>query len=447
MKFVRSNKAATGNNLSTRLGDLLVAANLIKEDILAESLQIAERSKTKIGQTLVGLGQIDENKLQAALEIQSLIRSHAINTQFGLRALSLACSTRIPVKEALSQLGWTAPIESTAPENELAILMIKSGVVAATVLETVQKQSIQSNTPLGQCLVLSRTITQTTLCAVLSAQVLIKEQKIRQEQAIEAIQSSLKRHQTLERSLFELGIRNITESGVRIGDLLCAAGLLTDGDKLSALEMSLASKRRIGEVLLELDMISSNTLENALKLQKIVASGYISLQQAANFLKRFQAQQLSAEAVTFAIEGKGKEASRLEQVVDLLIKMNVLSKESVEDAQKSAEKEKKTLGEALLSQCKIDQRYVESAWEAQKLIDDKIITHEQAAQLVLKIYELNLSFEQALQQTLKQSEQSLQNLRLRNTASHTQPHQNPLATSSAKASWLQNLLSKIKKTS
>ena len=404
MKFVRSGKTETSSNASTRLGELLVAAHVIREQVLSESLVLAERSKTKIGQTLVGLGQIDESKLQAALEIQSLIRNHSVSTEFGLRTLSLACTTKISVKEALAQLGWKAPIKSAASESGFAWFMIQAGVVSSSVLEQVQKQSAETKRPLGQCLVLSRTIPRANLSAVLSAQVLLKEGKISQDQAIDAVKTSLKKHQTLERSLFELGLRNIGETEIRIGDLLSTAGLLTDGDRLNALEVALTSEKKMGEILIELNMISKNTLENALKLQNLIRSGYISVQQAANFLKRFQAQALSEEAVTFAIEGKGKNASRLEQVLDLLINTKVLSVPIVEEAKKKSENEKKSIGEILLSQCKIDQHYLDAAWEAQRLIDDKIITNEQAAILLLKISASNLNFEEALDLTLKESD-------------------------------------------
>src|SRR5258708_4363962 len=117
------NQASSGtgrvSGMSTRvprIGELLVAANIVKPEILNESLRIAKISNTRIGRTLISVGQLDEHKLQAALDIQSLIRNHIVNTQFGISALGVACSSRISADAALEKLGWRTQDEPDSHE-------------------------------------------------------------------------------------------------------------------------------------------------------------------------------------------------------------------------------------------------------------------------------------------------------------------------------------------
>ena len=107
---VGNTMAVTG--ISTRvprIGELLIAAKIIKPDVLNESLQIARTSKTLIGRTLVRLGQLYEHKLQSALEIQTLIRKRILGSQLGIKALTIACSRNISVDEALDNLDGPYP--------------------------------------------------------------------------------------------------------------------------------------------------------------------------------------------------------------------------------------------------------------------------------------------------------------------------------------------------
>ncbi len=73
-----------------RIGELLVAANVIKPEVMLESLQVAKKSKTPLGRVLMSIGELTERDVETAIEIQSLIREGVISTEFGIRALNVA---------------------------------------------------------------------------------------------------------------------------------------------------------------------------------------------------------------------------------------------------------------------------------------------------------------------------------------------------------------------
>ncbi|MFN8552140.1 MAG: hypothetical protein U0103_11670 [Candidatus Obscuribacterales bacterium] len=58
-----------------RIGELLVAANVIKPEVLLEALQVAKKSATPLGRVLMGIGEVDRTRFtNPAIEIQSLLR-------------------------------------------------------------------------------------------------------------------------------------------------------------------------------------------------------------------------------------------------------------------------------------------------------------------------------------------------------------------------------------
>src|SRR5580700_6000765 len=101
-----------------RIGELLVAANVIKPEVLLEALQIAKKSGTPLGRVLMSIGELTERDLQTAIEIQSLLREGVISAEFGIRALNVAIKGCLPIEEAFNRLGWKAPQRESMPSGE-----------------------------------------------------------------------------------------------------------------------------------------------------------------------------------------------------------------------------------------------------------------------------------------------------------------------------------------
>src|SRR5262245_11016740 len=118
-----------------RIGELLVAANAIKPDVLLEALQVAKKSSTPLGRVLMSIGELTERDLQTAIEVQSLIRQGIISPDFGVRALNLAVKSCITVDAAFQKLGWSPPEKHGVPATELGELLMEAGIVSPKVME------------------------------------------------------------------------------------------------------------------------------------------------------------------------------------------------------------------------------------------------------------------------------------------------------------------------
>ncbi len=411
----QTGSAANSGRSSSRLpriGELLVAAKIIKPEVLNESLQIAKTSKTLIGRTLVTLGQLDEKKLQSALELQTLIRKGAVSSQFGIKALILAASSESSIEEALFKLGWQPKhkksdevtedgTEGESDENQLATLMLDSGLVNKQVMANMEQQSKENNLPLGRCLVVNRHLTQHRLQAVLSAQSLVRDSQITKDQAVAAIQTSLKKRQPIEHSLMEFSLRTLRESDIRLGDLLTMAGCLNEVAKLTALEIALTDDTSLSTVLVETGVTPADVIEKASILQRHVFSGLISLNQAGDMLKRSQVEKKPIEQLIAESQSKGPTVNQVEQLVTLFLASGFLTADDIAQANQTAEKEGLRFGEVILSRHPIIQTHIEAAWQAQRMIDDRTIKLEGAWMALQKLLDPTKDFDKLAKEALQ----------------------------------------------
>ncbi len=377
----------TGSGKAPRVGELLVAAGIITNEMLNESLQIAKSSRSMIGRTLVTLGRLDEHKLQTTLDVQNLIRKGTINTHIGIKALGIACHSRSTIDEALNRLGWepSSQNETEVHQNELAKLFIDTGWVNKETLEIAQNQSHQNNLPLGRCLVVNRYITQHKLEAVLCAQSLIKDKHITTQQALAALKTSSTKRQTFEQSLIEFGVRPLSESDRCVGNILTLAGVITEVGKLTALEKSLTEDRSIGDVLIDLEMITPDILDKTMTLQTQILAGHISLRQAGEVLSQSLTTEQNLQTLLANILSKGQSVNQVEQILELLVESGLLTREVIDTAKSAVQQSGRYLGKEILAQQEISQAHLDAAWQAQRMIDDRMISFDYACNALRKM--------------------------------------------------------------
>jgi len=381
-----------------RIGELLVAANVIKPEVLLEALQVAKKSATPLGRVLMSIGELTERDLQTAIEIQSLLREGVISAEFGVRALNVAVKGCLSLEEAFNRLGWKAPQRETMPGNELGELLLDAGIVDRSVLEDAMRQSQENNLPLGRCLVLSRAVSSTLLASALTAQVLLRDGKITREQAINGLKGSQKKHQSIEVSLQEVGVYKSTQTNIRVGDLLTQAGLVTEGDKISAIETGLVRAQPVGQVLVQAGMITSSTLNEALKVQELVSTGNLSGQQAVDILKTATTRGISVEQVLSERSTKEDEITRANSVIDILRHAGLLTPEDMAKAEAIGPQLNATLGEVLLTMGMLDKRMLQAAVQAQSFVDDGILKKDQVAACLRYCAKTGVDFPDALRE-------------------------------------------------
>lgn len=381
-----------------RIGELLVAANVIKPEVLLEALQVAKKSATPLGRVLMGIGELTERDLQTAIEIQSLLREGVISAEFGIRALNVAIKGCIPLEEAFTRLGWKAPQRESMPGSELGELLLEAGAVTRENLEEAMTQSQENNLPLGRCLVLARALPSTLLASALTAQVLLRDGKITKEQAVSGMRAAARKHQTIEVSLQEVGAYKPSQANIRVGDLLMSAGLVTEGDKISAIEMGLVQQQPVGQILVQNGMISETMLNESLKLQDMVAKGNLTGVQAADILRAANARNCPIETILSERSSKEDEIARANSVIEILQQAGCLTPQEMAKAEGVSRQLNVSLGEVMLSTGVIDKKLLQAAVQAQGFVDDDILTNSHAVAVLHYCQKTGVDFPSALKE-------------------------------------------------
>ena len=381
-----------------RIGELLVAANVIRQEVLLEALKVSKNSQTPLGRVLMSIGELSERDLDAAITVQQLIRQGAISNEFGIKAINVCVKAKIPLDEAFHRLGWTPP-EVIGEQNagELGELLVAAGLLERSILEQAIWQSKENNLPLGRCLVLNRALTSNLLQSALTAQVLIRDGKITLDQAVLSLKNVSKKQQSLEQSLFDTGaFRPVGKENIKFGDLLTQAGIVTEGDKISAIEIGLAENQKIGEVLVQSGMIPANVVDESLRLQNMVNDGLVSGLQAADILRQAHARGVTIETVMEERTSRQEEVEKVNTVLELLMQSGVLTGDDFNRAQNLGRQLNVSIAEVILTKEMVNKKLITAAIQGQALVVEGMLQQSQCATALKMCARTGLELHQVL---------------------------------------------------
>ncbi len=180
-------KTAEGKDV--KIGELLVAVNVVTSGDLQEAIQIAKRMNLPIGRVIVMSGVISEANLQYALEAQSLVKDGLLEFETATTALKNALTKRQTLQEALADLRWAPKKDATS--NKLGELLVDSNMVTQAQLDSALQASFDTGMPLGGTLVIQGVLSAQLLPMVLNAQEQIRDGKISRTGAVENLKAAL----------------------------------------------------------------------------------------------------------------------------------------------------------------------------------------------------------------------------------------------------------------
>lgn len=266
------------------IADLLYKAKVISQDQLARAVATSIRTNATIGKALVANGTDPEVVRTAALA-HTLLIENLIVQDMAVEAVSKAIGEKINLEEALEQLGWRTDYRLVV--GRLCQLLVESGTVSEADINNAVEASTASGLPLGRVLVVRRVVPETLVYAALTGQVMIKEGKITSDQAIAALKLSSKERVGIEVALTKQGaIPSTRTDPIRLGELLSAAGLVSEIDLLSAVEKGMGHEMPIGQVLLKHGLLPQHILDKALTLQFMVNNRSLTPNDAIAQLQR-----------------------------------------------------------------------------------------------------------------------------------------------------------------
>jgi len=228
-------------------------------------------------------------------------------------------------------------------------------------------------------LVNTRKISPRLLHSVLTAQVLLRDQRVSREQAINALRAANKRQTTIERVLEDSGCNApSTYSRVRIGELFVLAEVLSEEQIMEALEIALLRQKMVGEVLLDQGRIQKSTLTSAIEIQQLVQLGQLTPLTGGEALRRVYLRNITvakAVAELGLLRTPAQERIRLGELLKLA---GMVTETEIQEALKLSTLNNALMGKILLISGFIDELTLQAGLRCQFLMREGIIREDQA---------------------------------------------------------------------
>src|SRR6202034_2777836 len=121
--------------------------------------------------------------------------------------------------------------------------------------------------------------------AALTAQVLIREQRLTRKHAIEVVKEAAGRMSSGPVAIRDGRRIEGSEEKLRLGELLIGAGLVSEIDLISAVERAIVAEQPIGQILIQAGLIDQHTLSLTLDLQSKVNTRALAPNEGIRLLK------------------------------------------------------------------------------------------------------------------------------------------------------------------
>jgi hypothetical protein len=381
-----------------KIGELLVAAGVLKLDQLGPALQVSKKTGLPLGRVLIMNHQLNERDLASAVQAQTMIRDGILVYEFAVKALNRAFARMAPLDAALQEMGWTPKADMS--ENEMAHLLLGSQLITEKQLEEAHQKAVETRLPLGRILVLCGALTPSLLAAVLSLLVLMRDLKVTPEQAQDCLRAIKNQRVSLDDALAEQGFRSKSaKSTVRLGELFALAGLLAESDIMVAVELGLAQEVHLGQVLVDQQLVPPHALEAGLELQKLVANGSLEVSKAAEILRSVNARAIPWEQAAMEL-GHTVRDTREEtgKAVEFLKLAGLITESVISKAEQGLGNYDNDMRRALMAEGSVDQQIFEAALKCQKMIQEGLIRTPEAIIAIHYCERTRVGLEDALEE-------------------------------------------------
>ena len=270
--------------MDLRLGNLLSHFNLLEESEVERALGVANETGLPVGKVLVMLERISNPTLKAVLEAQWMLKDDLLTLDQAKAAMELVKRNGWNYGDALVAIEIDAYATKGARLGEL---LVASGQMIEDDVDTFLKVSNQSLLPLGRVLILLDRMQEPGLDAALKMQREIRLGKLDADEGATKLRDaiSLAKSAAAQAGAFDPSEGSesnasgnnggngssqssaTAEGYMKLGELLVAAGLISEKEVDIALDIANANNKMIGEVLTEHNWIEEDVLDKALSMQ------------------------------------------------------------------------------------------------------------------------------------------------------------------------------------
>jgi hypothetical protein len=279
-------------------------------------------------------------------------------------------------------------------------LLVKSGFISNIQLNDALLLSKKTATPVGRILLMTGSLREKDLLTVLRAQAMIRSGKVKYELAIKVINQARQGAITFEEALERQGIvgahdhRGLNE----LAELLLLAQVVSEFQLQSATERAEQSGLPLGRSLVLMGIVSPSVMATALNAQVLLRQNQITLNQAIHGLTVACARRVSLEE---ALKLEGIYESGCDawlKLGELFAMAGMLSESDSLWVVEASLVDGRPFGELLLEAGLVSEKQLSAALELQRMVAEKEITPEQAAELMRGVNAYNIPVQEAFKQ-------------------------------------------------
>lgn len=384
-----------------QLGELLIRGGLLGPEQFEAAYRLSFKMRLPIGRVLTMHGHVTEDQLRAALEIQARIRDGLIPFEHAITALQMVSQEGLPLEVALNRSGPVALPTQVPTHNRLGEILTSSGIASQPLVDQGLVTSAETGLPLGLVLLNKGVITRAALNSALSAQRLIREGKVDRDSALYALKLARLRSISLEQSLKETGQFADLAPKFGIGELFVMAGAVSESQLLTAHELEATHDKDLDDVFIELGYASKPCIKAAKHILKMIESGVLFEDQAAQIISKVQYASSNEElqrVLSLIDEDPGAifEEKQPVEITDILKKAGLISDKDLQIATALALANKVPLMKTLFDARLIDEQVLEHATHLKNYLDHDLLKLEQATIVMAYCLENNMTVEETM---------------------------------------------------
>ena len=293
--------ASAEDKESNKLGELLLAANILPQEHLDTAMRTSKTTGLPLGRLLVSLGILSDEVLATALNAQILIRAGRVTRQQAINGLRSAYKRLAPFEMTLSDQGfYRGP---TRPTVRLGELLVSADLISEDDVLSSLEESLKQEKSVGRILVENKFVTVRLLNMALTLQEMVTNETITPKQAAIVLHALNTTEQTVEDILAFLDVsEQDVKTNVRFHDVLRVAGLIQQTDLEQAkiepdAKPSSEDAFRTARILVEKGLIEKRTFLGALRCYYLILSGWLNMQQGIIALNYFHHKDCSFDEV------------------------------------------------------------------------------------------------------------------------------------------------------
>lgn len=304
------------------LGQVITTAGIVDVEVVSETYTCSDRDAEEMGRVLVTAGYLADADLRAAMEAVGEVESGVLTPDQAAYALKYAYDNCLPFNAALESTIMQAI--SVVNPNLLGELLLAARLVSEFQLAVAMDQARDCGLTLGRVLLLTQIISLPILESTVELLRMVRDQELFMQSAADALRHCVFEKMTFDEALKSVGMEERKEeTRPKLGALLAGAGLIAEFDAINAAEVGLETCKPIGQVFHESGLVSALVLRAGLKLQLLIESSTVSINQSFELLRQVHNLNLPLEDLM-------KELGQLKsKMLSLLVQSGAVSQDDI----------------------------------------------------------------------------------------------------------------------